>query len=286
MAIAGFPALTDVASRIDALLAPFVDARRSELAAIDPRAIEPIDEIARLLEAGGKRLRPAFCFWGYRAAGGVEGEAIWQASAALELLHTMALIHDDVMDADLERRGQPTAQARQIAAAVDRGQSDPALVGLGVAIVTGDLAAALAEQLFATAAFPPDRLAAAAQRFHRMRLVLAAGTYLDLAQVDAEPGVIAFLKGGAYTVEGPLLIGSALAGAAPHVDDVLRAYARPLGEAFQLLDDLADGDAPGDATRADATELVARATAALAGDTLAPDAVQALHQLADLVESL
>ncbi len=285
-ASAAVPALAGVASRIDATVEAFVADRRTELAAIDPGATEPLDEILRLLRAGGKRIRPAFCLWGYRAAGGPDGDAIWRAAAALELLHTMALIHDDVMDGDRLRRGEPTAEARQEAAAAERGQPDPARVGLGVAIVAGDLAAVLAEQLFLTSGFPTALRDAGAERFYRMRLVLAAGTYLDLAGIDAGPGVVPYLKGGAYTVEGPLLIGSALAGAPADVDDILRAYARPLGEAFQLLDDLADADAPRGATRADATALVSKAREALAGARLEPAVLAGLHQLADLVETL
>ena len=86
---------------------------------------EPIEEIERLVRAGGKRIRPAFCVWGYRAAGGPDVPAIWDAAAALELLHTMALIHDDVMDDDEQRRGEPTVHARQTAAAARRGLARP-----------------------------------------------------------------------------------------------------------------------------------------------------------------
>ena len=92
---------------------------------IEPRSTEPIEEIERLVRAGGKRIRPAFCVWGYRAAGGPDVPAIWNAAAALELLHTMALIHDDVMDDDEQRRGEPTVHARQTAVAARRGLARP-----------------------------------------------------------------------------------------------------------------------------------------------------------------
>src|SRR5881628_964697 len=113
--------LTD---RIDDVLAAFLAVRRQELEWIDPRATEPIDEVIGLFEAGGKRIRPAFCYWGYRAAGGADGEPILRAAAALELLHTMALIHDDVMDGAAARRGRPTAHTRQAEAAARRDQPD------------------------------------------------------------------------------------------------------------------------------------------------------------------
>jgi geranylgeranyl diphosphate synthase type I len=282
---AAVPALDGVASRIDELLLGFLEERRAEAAAIEPRSTEPIEEIERLVRAGGKRIRPAFCVWGYRAAGGLDVPAIWNAAAALELLHTMALIHDDVMDDDEERRGEPTVHARQTAAATRRGQTRPQLVGTGIAILAGDLAAAFADQLLARAGFPPERQAAGAARFQTIRLELALGAYLDLSAAEVAADTVAYLKGGAYTVEGPLLVGAALAGGSPLVDEALRRYARPLGAAFQLLDDLADGDAPAGATCEDAAALVARARATL-GEPLASEAVVALDQLAELVGSL
>jgi geranylgeranyl diphosphate synthase type I len=282
---AAVPALDGVASRVDDVLLGFLEERRAEAVAIEPRSTEPIEEIERLVRAGGKRIRPAFCVWGYRAAGGPDVPAIWNAAAALELLHTMALIHDDVMDDDEQRRGEPTVHARQTAAAARRGEARPQLVGTGIAILAGDLAAAFADQLLARADFPAERRAAAAARFQTIRLELALGAYLDLSGAVVAADTVAYLKGGAYTVEGPLLVGAALAGASPLVDEALRRYARPLGAAFQLLDDLADGDAPTGATRADAAALVARARATL-GEPLAPEAVVALDQLAELVGSL
>jgi len=286
MAAASIPAIADVAERVDEVLESFLTQQRNEAIAIAPGATEPVDEIARVIRAGGKRIRPAFCYWGYRAAGGVDEPAIWRAAAALELLHTMALIHDDVLDRSAERRGQPTTQQREAEAAAARGQADPTWVGVSVAIVIGDLAAALSEHLFWSSGFPPERLAVAAERFHRLRAVLAAGAYLDLSGAKLPPDEIAYLKGGAYTVEHPLLIGAALAGATPEIDAALVAYAAPLGRAFQLLDDLADGEAAVGASREDALRLVTGAAAAVASPPLTPAAAAALVQLADLVGTL
>jgi geranylgeranyl diphosphate synthase type I len=278
-------ALETVVPHVDAVLDGFLEQRRAEAVRLDPAAAEPIEEIARLVHAGGKRLRPAFCYWGYRAAGGTEGDTIWRVGAAIELLHSMALIHDDVMDADEQRRGEPTAHVRQARLAADRGQREPDRVGLGVAIVAGDLAAAFADQLFAGAAMAPDRWAAASSRFHRMRLELAVGAYLDVAEVGGDRRTVAYLKGGAYTVEGPASIGAAVASNDPVIDEALARYARPLGSAFQLIDDLADGDAPIGASRDDALAEVEEAKAALAGVPNA-EAAEALRSLADLVGSL
>ncbi len=280
-------ALEPVVARVDGILEAFLASRHEEALDVDRRTVEPVEEIQRLVRAGGKRLRPAGTYWGFRAAGGADGPEIWQAAASVELLHTMALLHDDVMDGDDERRGQPSARARQIAAAKDRGQADPERVGDAVAIVAGDLAAAFAEQLFSTAGFPDDRQAAGSARLARMRLELALGAYLSVADLDdVDPATVAYLKGGAYTVEGPVLLGSALAGGGPEVDDALRAFARPLGAAFQLLDDLADGDAAPGASRAEAAALVETSRKALADPRLDRTAAEALDELAALVGSL
>jgi geranylgeranyl diphosphate synthase type I len=280
------PSTTDpseLRDRIDDVLRTFLKARRQELEWIDASATPPIVEVIKLFEAGGKRIRPAFCYWGYRAAGGPDGEPIIRAAAALELLHTMALIHDDVIDAAASRRGRATVHRRQAKAAARRGVLEPERVGTGVAILAGDLAAVLADQLLLESGFPPERLAAALEHYHRMRIEMAAGAYLAIAGADMDARRLAFLKGGAYTVEGPLVIGAVLAGASVQSIARLERYGEPLGEAFQLLDDLRDGDASASVSGSDARKLIAEAKDALDPDVLDPSAVSALSLLADLV---
>lgn len=269
-----------VRSRVDGALASELRARRAELEALDPSAAVLVEELERLLGAGGKRLRPAFCYLGYRACGGVEGEPIVHVAAALELLHTFALVHDDVMDEAIERRGVETTQVRF--ARAFPGASGAR--GRSAAVLVGDLAAVLAEAMFRASGFPPDRLDEAFLRFDRMRLEMAAGQYLDLLGASrrdlASAEHVAELKTGSYTVEGPLLIGAALAGASEELEARLLAYGRPAGEAFQLRDDVLDDEAPpGAAERVDA--LVAQAVAALDGARLEPVAAVALRHIAD-----
>ena len=117
-----------------------------------------LDEVIRLVRSGGKRLRPAFCFWGYRAAGGEDDEAILRVGAGLELFHTFALIHDDVMDEGAERRGAPTIHVRM--AEWRGGTPDAERFGVSSAILAGDFAMVLADHLFLHAGFPPELLAA------------------------------------------------------------------------------------------------------------------------------
>ena len=275
--------------RIEAALDAYLSGCREETVADDPRATLPLDEIRRLVAAGGKRLRPAFCYWGYRAVGGEDGEPIWRASMALELLHTMALIHDDLMDGAIQRRGV-VASAPFLAAEASRlGLSvAPEPFGRAAAILAGDLAAVLADRALLDSGFPPERLVAAQARYHRMRTEMAEGQFLDVAELATDPESArraAALRGGVYTVEGPLLIGAALAGATLEEEAALAHFGAPLGAAFQLRDDLNDGDSAAAITPAEVNGLVARACAELDEDTeLDRDAVAALRSMARRLE--
>src|SRR5690606_13901655 len=97
-------ALAPVAEPLDALLQAFVDERRIEVQGIDPSLTEVVDEIGGLVAAGGKRLRPAFVYWGHRATGAGHEPEVLLPAGAVELLHTFALLHDDVMDRSASRR--------------------------------------------------------------------------------------------------------------------------------------------------------------------------------------
>ena len=275
------PDVDALRARIDRALGAFLAAVRAEMAAVAPDALLPMDEVIRLVGSGGKRLRPMFCYWGFRAAGGADGEPIERAASALELLHTMALIHDDLMDRSSERRGAPSSALQLAEAARGRGSSDPKRAGASLALLAGDLAAVLADRLLVESGFPPARTVDALERYQRMQTNMAMGQCLDVAGGDPDATTTATLKGGSYSVEGPLLVGAALAGADRSVSTALAAYGAPLGLAFQLLDDERDGDvtlAPG---RIEA--LAADATAGLDAPGLAPDAVRALVGLAELV---
>lgn len=272
--------LARLRARIDEVLSGFLGEVRAEMAGLSTDALAPIDEVERLIAAGGKRLRPMFCYWGYRAAGRSGGEPILRAAAALELLHTMALIHDDLMDEAEERRGVP-ASARHLADRARRaGAADADRVGRSLAILAGDLAAVLADRLFLASGFEPDRLVSGLDRYHRMRTAMAAGQCLDVTGWHEDPLALASLKGGGYTVEAPLTIGAALAGADAAIDETLVRFGRPLGLAFQLLDDLRDGQAATD--RATIGVLVDEARSALVGG-LDPEAAAVLRRMADLV---
>ncbi|MEO8475609.1 MAG: polyprenyl synthetase family protein [Actinomycetota bacterium] len=289
------PSSAELGGRIDATLQEFLGSAERELCASDPSASPLIEEIRRLLGAGGKRLRPAFCYWGFRATGRPDGEPIVRASAALELLHTMALVHDDVMDEASERRGVPSTHVHL--EAVLAGVPDPTArrhAAISAAIIVGDLAVVLADRLFLEAGFEPAVTIDALSSYHRMRMATAAGQFLDVAMtVAGDPAAVrraAVLKGGAYTVEGPLEIGAALAGANDRQRDALRRFGAPLSAAFQLRDDLVDGEGAHGATPGQVNALVREALDALdaleapASAELDPGAAHALRALAHRLE--
>jgi geranylgeranyl diphosphate synthase, type I len=239
------PACLELADRVDAELARFLMEQRKAVAGDDPHAATIFDELDRVISSGGKRLRPLFCCLGYRAAGEGVDERTIRAGAALELLHTFAIVHDDVMDRSGTRRGEPASWVHL--ADRHRGEGmlgDPEQWGVSGAVLVGDLALVLAGRALHEAGFPPDRLGPALERYDRMRAEVVVGQYLDVlaahrGEVDEdEARRIAVLKSGGYTVEAPLHIGALLAGGPPELLAALSAYGVPLGEAFQLRDDV------------------------------------------------
>jgi geranylgeranyl diphosphate synthase type I len=260
-----------VAARLEAVLTPELD----RWAALDPDLRAPMDEIRRLVMSGGKRLRPAFCHWGHVAAGGdPDAPIVVDAGAAFELMHAFALFHDDVMDDAASRRGEPTTHtvfADHHAAAGWAGESRR--FGEGVAILIGDLAFVFADRLLA------DANPTAWCVWNELRIELNVGQVLDiLGSVrgvrDVEQAErICRYKSGKYTIERPLHLGAALASPArfDELSGPLSAYGLPLGDAFQMRDDVmgAFGDTAttgkpvgGDLREGKPTPLLARAIAA------------------------
>ena len=238
----------DIPTEIQRALTSFLDIQQERLAAIGPELTEQV-QAARDATSGGKRLRPSFCYWGFRAAGGDPDLPILKAAASLEMLHVSALVHDDVMDSSDVRRGAPSAHRRFEALQRARSEAtgkggDPVGFGIGAAILLGDLCLIWADEMMHTSGFDAAALASASKFFDAVRVEVTAGQYLDLvAQASGEADMDRALrvlryKSATYTVERPLHIGAALGGGGQHLVDALSAYGLPLGEAFQLRDDL------------------------------------------------
>ncbi|NRQ38016.1 polyprenyl synthetase family protein [Nonomuraea sp. NN258] len=208
---------------------------------------EPLRTAADELLAGGKRLRPAFCYWGWRGAGGTDVPEIFTAAASLELLQASALVHDDVMDKSDLRRGMPSAHRRFQSLHEKSGWHGSAeQFGEGAAILLGNLLLLWSGEMWRTSGLPPRALAAAQPVHDHMRTELMCGQYLDLLeQAHGENTFdsalrVALFKSGKYSVEHPLRLGLVLAGGelAPWMDELCTGYGRRVGIAFQLRDDI------------------------------------------------
>lgn len=245
------PSLDPVAplrARLQAFLDRFLDHQRAILAHASPD-LPVLVETAATLVQGGKRLRPAFCYWGWRGAGTEDDDTIIAAGAALELFHASALVHDDLIDAADTRRGTPSAhrqyEARHRDAAWD---GDPRAFGLAAAVLIGDLLLGWSDEVLSGLDVEAARLRAGRAVFEGMRTEVGGGQFLDVleqasggqrleGQSERAMNVLRF-KSARYSVEHPLVIGGSLAGASPGLLDDFRRYGRSLGEAFQLRDDV------------------------------------------------
>ncbi|MDD4865983.1 MAG: polyprenyl synthetase family protein [Mycobacterium sp.] len=195
---------------------------------------------------GGKRLRPAFAYWGWRAvATGDPNPGVLLLFSALELLHACALLHDDVIDDSSTRRGRPTAHLRFATLHRDRRwRGSPERFGESAAILLGDLALAWADDIV----FGADLVPEARRRIHRVwadiRTEVLAGQYLDIvAEASAAASVpsamnVATFKTACYTVARPLQLGAAAAADRPDVQAIFGQFGTDLGVAFQLRDDV------------------------------------------------
>ena len=254
---------------------------------------------ARTSVIGGKRFRAAFCYWGHHAVAGMvapeDEAALVRACGSLELLHASALVHDDYMDASDVRRGRP-ATHREFGALHQRSgwRGDAEQYGAAAAILLGDLLLSWADELLRTCGLDGERVRAAQAFFDLTRSEVVTGQFLDVSaqargasDVDLAMNVLRY-KSAKYSIERPLHIGAALAGASGRTIGQLTRFGLPLGEAFQLRDDLlgvfGDPEATGKPAGDDLTEGKRTVLVALALDALSPK--DARHLDASLGEPL
>ncbi|MEP9365571.1 polyprenyl synthetase family protein [Nocardioides sp. CN2-186] len=270
---------------VQSALDAFIDEQAAVLAPLGPDAARLIAE-ARTSVAGGKRFRAAFCYWGHRAVRPDLGDpgqhdALVRACASLELLHASALVHDDLMDASDTRRGRPATHRSLEAEHRDAGwRGNPEQYGAAAAILLGDLLLSWADELLRRCGLPFAEVAPALEVFDRCRSEVIAGQFLDVsvqargrADVDAAMTVLRY-KSAKYSIERPLHIGAALAGAPASTMQALSDFGLPLGEAFQLRDDLlgvfGDPDTTGKPAGDDLIEGKRTVLVALALDSASP----------------
>ncbi|GGY01138.1 polyprenyl synthetase family protein [Streptomyces djakartensis] len=232
---------------VEHVLERVLDARLRQARETDALfARDMADRVAAFVRRGGKRLRTAFVWCGWRAAGGTgDATEVLRLGAALELLQACALIHDDVMDGSALRRGAP-AMHEDFARLHRTGRTNGSAESFGTsaAVLAGDLALAWADDLLTETALGTPRGSRLHAEWRAMRTEMVAGQYRDLhAQAsglscDEEALAIAVLKSALYTVERPLTLGASLAGADTRTLGALRDAGRCAGLAFQLRDDL------------------------------------------------
>ncbi len=224
---------------MQARIAEILTAERRTWAALDPSLDEPLGDLADMVLGGGKRIRPAYCHWGWLLGGGdPSGGGALDGGCALEILHAFALAHDDVMDGSRTRRGVPTVWCKFVQRHRDRGWlGEDRRFGEAAAVLAGDMAIVLADRTLGRVS--PETRAV----WDELRTELNMGQYLDVvggargSVAEDEARKIIEHKTARYTVVRPLQLGAALAGR-PDLAEPLARHGRPVGMAFQMRDDV------------------------------------------------
>ena len=234
--------LTEIAARCEARLGEILDAERRQWSELDPSLDEPLGDLADMVMSGGKRIRPAYCRWGWLLGGGDPepgpGDGSLDAGCALEILHAFALAHDDMMDGSLTRRGEPTVWRKFAERHRQRSwHGENRRFGDAAAVLVGDMAMVLADRTLG------EVTAATRAVWNGLRTELNMGQYLDMVgsaqqhpTADGARRIIEH-KTARYTVVRPLQLGAALAGS-PELAGPLERHGLPVGLAFQLRDDV------------------------------------------------
>ncbi|MFE5331323.1 polyprenyl synthetase family protein [Embleya sp. NPDC056575] len=234
--------MTVVREQVDAVLEEFLAGKAREAAECGhPPEVVPV--VRDFLAADGKRIRPVLCVVGWHAAGGRgERHAILRVAASLELFVTFALIHDDIMDDSATRRGRPTVHRLLAKRYADHRR--PERMGADAALLVGNLALIWSRELLHSAGLDADRARAVHAVDDTLQAEVMFGQYRDLLggdrfdeDVEAALAIVRYKTAGG-TVQRPLQLGAAVAGAGPDLANVFTALGLPLGEAFQLRDDL------------------------------------------------
>ncbi len=206
---------------------------------------EILEYVKKIVLAGGKRIRPAFMYWGYLGMGGKEKEKILKTAIGIELVHIFLLIHDDIIDRDDKRHGMDTLHfkykkwGKKIFP-----RSDSSHFGNSIALVAGDIVAALGNQVIFNSAFESRLIMKALFKLQEIISLTALGEiqdiYVEYQGKASEEEILQMYKHktAGYTVEGPLHLGAILAGASDDYLKELSALAIPLGIAFQIRDDI------------------------------------------------
>lgn len=238
--------LKEFSRQFDPYFLEFLEAEEKSYRKIGKDTLLLLNEIRRMFNGGGKRLRPAQMFYSYLACGGKDSKSALKAAVSSEMLHTFAIIHDDILDKSDTRRGFPTSHKfLKCFHKNNKFVGEAVHFGLSGAILTGDLALALSDKALTNANFPMATLAKAKRLFDDLRTELVAGEFLDVyaeyrPENISEDFVIKILKykSGYYTCGYPLRLGAVLAGAPAKIELGLFEIGEKSGVAFQIQDDI------------------------------------------------
>ncbi|MGB9251465.1 MAG: bifunctional (2E,6E)-farnesyl/geranyl diphosphate synthase [Mycobacterium sp.] len=239
-------ATVELADAVTDQLRRYLRDRRADAAYIGGDYDALIAGLEDFVLGGGKRVRPAFAYWGWRAVSSEDpDEQALLLFAALELLHASALVHDDVIDSSATRRGRPTTHVRFAALHRDRQWRGPAgQFGMSAAILVGDLALAWADDIVAGVDLPHGARNRVRRVWADIRTEVLGGQYLDIvAEASAAESIASAMavntyKTASYTVSRPLQLGAAAAADRPDVHALFHEVGNDLGVAFQLRDDV------------------------------------------------
>jgi geranylgeranyl diphosphate synthase type I len=251
-------------SQVQENLDLFCQKQRADFEAISADLVPVVDYTHSLLQ-GGKRFRALFCYWAWRSSltdaiyhqteseVNDSEEAIAGIAASLEMFHAAALVHDDLLDQSDTRRGAPAIHKRFESLHKDKQWAgSPERFGVAGSVLVGDLMLGWSSEIFGNALLhSPTREIESACRdeFSLMRVEVMAGQYLDVLEENAAPsrpvteGVgraekVILYKTAKYSIEAPLRIGAAFAGADQSTLGMFSQFGIPLGIAFQLRDDI------------------------------------------------
>ena len=240
--------LKEYKKRFDPCLEKYFKQKIKKAKEVDFFASQAIKMIADFTLAGGKRIRPALVYYGYLASGGKEDQKILEVSMSLELIHSFLLIHDDIIDRDEKRHGITTVHEKYKKIGqriISKSKEDSAHFGNSMAIITGDIAYAMANEIIFNSKFSPEIIIKALDKMQNIVYITCAGEMLDVVMENrgrtSEKEILHMFEGktSRYTFEGPLHFGSILSGNSDKkILDKFSAYSLPLGKAFQIRDDI------------------------------------------------
>ncbi len=237
--------LKEFKARFDPKISAYFDGVEAKMREEDELVGQALSHVRALTLAGGKRLRPACLFYGYLAGGGTDEEAILETAVSIELLHTFLLVHDDIIDRDSLRHGEPTLHQRY----TDFGrryfpERDVEHFGNSIALIVGDMLFALSNDILFRAPFPQERIFSALSQLQSVVSYTVMGQardiYMEYKREASEAEILSMYtnKTARYTMERPIQMGLILAGDPKGLSERMGTYALPLGIAFQIQDDI------------------------------------------------